>query len=165
MHPPSLGPRFVCRGCGHQACLTHGGRWHKGQTCEERDRSKGDDVRVRQEEASERWKAANSKKCGGCGVAVWKDGGCDSMFCECFWRCFRGGRLMCDRSPVQQELELGTCSEVHSPEGCAADGERESRRTVDPEDAQHSYVAFQTFYWLGLVKPWSSLTIDCPRGC
>jgi len=100
MHPPSMGPRFVCRGCGHQACLTHGGRWHKGQTCEERDRSKGD-ARVRQEEASERWKAIHSKKCAGCGVAVWKDGGCDSMYCE-FRAAFEAAAacLMCDRYSV-----------------------------------------------------------------
>lgn len=81
MHPPSRGPRFVCRACGYQACLKHGGRWHRGQTCEERDRGTKD-AKVRQEEASERWKATNSKKCAGCGVAVWKDGGCDSMYCK-----------------------------------------------------------------------------------
>jgi hypothetical protein len=84
VHPKSKGPRFSCRSCGYRACLKHGGRWHHGQTCEERDHQdkRKDSAKILHEEASERWKATNSKRCAGCGVTVWKDGGCNHMYCE-----------------------------------------------------------------------------------
>jgi len=80
MHPAKEGPKMVCKACGFKTCVKHEAPWHSRQTCEEHDRAKSS-KRKAQEDASEKWKAKEAKKCANCGVPILKNGGCNEMWC------------------------------------------------------------------------------------
>jgi hypothetical protein len=73
----------VCHSCGHRSCARHDVPWHSGETCAQFEQRVAGAQAREQEQASEKWKAGETRLCPKCRIPIEKDGGCDSMWCEC----------------------------------------------------------------------------------
>lgn len=70
-------PDMVCDGCGNDFCFEHAGA-HSGIPCAEYQPAETTISRIR----SAWYKWRYTKPCPGCGVAIWKNGGCNNMTCS-----------------------------------------------------------------------------------
>lgn len=83
---PSAAPRFACVNCKARFCLTHGVKWHKGETCAEYDYRTDGKTKKMEDDASKALIKELAKKCpnpnGKCKWMIEKNNGCDHMTCE-----------------------------------------------------------------------------------
>lgn len=83
IHKSADQPMMTCTTCNFKTCFIHKLPWHEDLTCAEFDIF--NQVRVRQEAASEAWITQHARLCPNpeCGMRIQKKTGCDHLVCEC----------------------------------------------------------------------------------
>ncbi|KAF8864518.1 hypothetical protein BDZ45DRAFT_14305 [Acephala macrosclerotiorum] len=76
-------PLMRCHSCGYGTCIQHQIAWHDGQTCEDYDLWKADNLhRDEENAASEAEIRNNAKRCPACFAPSVKISGCDHVTCQ-----------------------------------------------------------------------------------
>ncbi|RIB23094.1 hypothetical protein C2G38_2033046 [Gigaspora rosea] len=73
-----ISPIMICIACGQMNCFTHDVIWHDGRTCTEYEAEKNT-IEGATRDTIER----ETKTCPGCGIRIYKYGGCTHMTCKC----------------------------------------------------------------------------------
>ena len=76
-------PLMRCHSCGFRTCITHQVAWHDGQTCEDYDLWKTENIhRDEENAASEAEIRMSTKPCSSCMAPSVKINGCDHVKCK-----------------------------------------------------------------------------------
>ena len=84
LHDEVSGPIVICQACKFKACFTHQVPWHTGQTCEEYQKAREEELEeTRFKRAKEEAKTSKRvRPCPSCNVDILKHKGCDHMTCK-----------------------------------------------------------------------------------
>lgn len=77
-------PQVECGQCKERSCANCKVKWHAGKTCQQFQLTRTDEMTEQEKQALRKLEQVDARRCPKCQMAVEKNGGCPSMYCESF---------------------------------------------------------------------------------